>query len=84
MANPSDETCTADTWTAVVTAVTSCTLSALDNNHYQVAIRENPSVAPTSASDGEFFGGQAEIHHYPAFDVYVLCVGATGTVRVYA
>jgi hypothetical protein len=84
MANPSDETCTANTWTEVATGVTSCVLSVIEPNHYQVAIRENPSVAPTSSSDGEEMSGQAEITHSVAVDVYVRSAGTDGLVRVYA
>jgi hypothetical protein len=85
MANPSDEACTANTWTKVATAVTTCNVTVVNGSvHYRIAIRENPGVAPASDDDGEFLDGAVAVKHSVPVDVFVFAVATAGTVRVYA
>lgn len=91
MANPNIVTCTASTWTAVATNVTSATLHLITGRFVDVGsanvwihtYRLTGGAAPTDETDAyPFEEDSAKYTHSAPIDIYVKSKNVTGTVRV--
>jgi hypothetical protein len=82
MANPSDVACTADTWTAVATNVTTGDVKVLTTKpQYRITFRDAGDPAPTAKGDGRELNDNIEVRSSVAIDVYVWAENVNGEVR---
>jgi len=85
MANPTNVTCTADTWTKVATNVVTGVIWKKDSSpDYLQTYRETGGDAPTNLDDAvKTLEGNSEfISSSDPIDVYIYAVGDDGLVRV--
>jgi hypothetical protein len=82
MANPSDVACTADTWTAVATNVTTGDVKVLTTKpQYRITFRDAGDPAPTAIGDGRELNDNIEVRSSVSIDVYVYAENVNGSVR---
>lgn len=85
MADPAITALVADTWTKVATNVTGGLIHILDNTPkaYIHTYRDTGGLAPTTTVEAVGFTGVTEeISASAGIDVYIMAVGAAGSVRV--
>ena len=87
MANPIIVSCTVDTWVKVATNVTSGMIHkrTKKNSIYLQTYRETGDPAPTDINEGvELFitSDSVGISSDTNIDVYIRCIGETGSIRV--
>jgi len=90
MATPAIKVCTKNTWVIVATAVAAgqvhiMTTAGSGGEHlvYLHTYRDTGGVAPTLQSEGiPLVGLSHQIEATANVDVYIMCTGAAGSVRV--
>lgn len=87
MANPAIVECTADTWVKAATAVKTGMIHRLTRKSatYLQTYRLTGGAVPTSINEGvEMFenSNSESISNTVDIDVYIYCIGVTGSVRV--
>ncbi len=84
MADPSIVALTADTWTAVLTGVTTGLIHLRNTaRQYRYTYREAGGTAPTDSTDALLAVSRTiAVSHSSAIDVYVISIGAAGSLLV--